>query len=100
MYEVDLQKTPNQSFNTSINNHGFGFVIRQFRGLAYVSIDVDGNNVVNGIRAAHNADLLPASIARAVGGNFRFICQDKNYPNAELYDGVKCRLLFFENGEG
>lgn len=99
MYEVKIRQTANQNFNTSINKHGFNFNLRSFRGLLYATVDVDGVNVVAGFRVVHNAEILPASIARAVGGNFRFITQDGSYPTYKDLDGVACRLLFYERGE-
>ncbi len=99
MYEVRIRQTANQNFNTQINKHGFNFNLRSFRGLMYVTVDVDGVNAVTGFRVVHNAEILPASVARTVGGNFRFICQDSEYPSFDKLDGVACRLLFYEKGE-
>lgn len=99
MLMIPLTKNYNQSFTTSINSHKLAITLRSFRKLIYASVDVDEVNAVNGFRIVQNAEILPWSFARKIGGNIMFLTNNGQYPYPEDFDNSVCKLVFKEFGE-
>lgn len=96
-YYFELQKTPNQKFNTTIGENNFEFRFRSFRNFTFIDLYINGKLVEAGVKAMPNRHLFKATTDRIANGKFRFECATNNYPYYTDFDGHTCRFVFVEN---
>jgi len=100
MTTYNLLKTPNQKFSTSMNGNAVEIRIRTFRGLMYVSISINGKLVESSVRAMPNTDLFGTTVRRTLGGNFMFVCVEKDeYPEYKKLNGTDVVFAFVGENE-
>lgn len=96
LYEFSLDNEyANQSFYARINGHTIFVRLSTFRGLTYADIELDGAQIVGGLRVTQNRYLIPQRYESEIGGNMYFSTKDDAYPFFENFDGVNA-VLFFE----
>ena len=99
MTEYKLQKTANQSFSISLNDHIFEITIRTFREISYCSAAIDMELVEAGAKAVPNHSIFGSSVNNIAGGIFMFKCLADDYPHYENFNGVDVRFVFVPFGE-
>lgn len=91
-------QVPNQAFDFIVDGDVYRFAIRYIRGLLYVTIrDEDNNVLVGSLRCANYQWLLPFR-RDSVSGNFRFEDANGQYPAYENF-GASCQLVHYDADE-
>ena len=99
MQTVNIQKVPNQSFSITIESVSYDFEIATFKDITYVSVTIDGENVVNSYRCVNNGLVIPFPFMQKKGkGNFIFFDTNGDYPNYKNF-GDSCNLYYFSLNE-
>lgn len=97
MYEIKLQKIPNQEFNFTIDDNTFRVQLRTIQDLTFASIFLNGNALLyTQICTPNNFINLYRYIS--AGGKFYFRCVDNEYPNYRKF-GETQQLLFYTEDE-
>lgn len=94
-YEM-TDNSPNQTFRIIDENIPYDFVIRTFKGRAYVSVLAEDEYIVTSMLIISGAPILPKRYARAAGGNFVFRDIEKDVVTTDRFDGISCTLYFEE----
>ncbi len=92
-YVIDLKQIPNQEFFINLLNKDMTIRIID-RGIPLFSISINNEYLVQNVPCFANQDVLPYPYMVAeIGGNFRFVSSDDEYPNWENF-GSTCNLIF------
>lgn len=100
MTERHIANVEDQTTYLSINGKSFSFRFYAFRGLMYVDITRNDENLVTGKRVMANRWLLPEYIATGIG-NIRFETYKADGDDYVWYEGfnTKFRLVSYRENE-
>lgn len=91
---LEMTKDPNVAFRTSLNRHSVEFRINTARGLMYMTIWIDEEVVVAGVKIVKGVSLLPARYRPVIGGVLYFGGMGVGYPDVESMDGVATQFIY------
>ena len=97
MYNIQLLKTPNQSFNFMVGNNAFVVELRTIQELTFASIFVNGEPLLYSQLCIPN-NFINLYRYISVGGKFYFKCIDNEYPHFSKF-GETQQLLFYTEDE-
>ena len=91
---LKMTKDYNVAFRTSLNRHSVSFQLNTSRGLMYISVWIDGENVVAGEKVVRGVSILPGRYRSVVGGVLYFGGSGVGYPDAASMDGVATQFVY------
>lgn len=93
---VPIQQLPNQNFSTTLNGVLFDITILSNNGVTSVSLNINGNEVLENALAAAAAPVIPAKYQES--GNFMFLTANQQIPTYEQF-GLTQSLFYFTAAE-
>lgn len=96
--EIPINRLPNQETTFYYNGNTFTIHLYQWRNLMYADILMNGNPVAQGARCMPNDYVIQKATSTNIGGNFKFICVDNEYPFWTLFNKSQ-RLEFIPDEE-
>ena len=94
MYFIKLIQVPNQSFIINIDGNRYTFAIRTFRGVTFMSLYLESELVIGGMRCIANEPIFPGGIAKRLKGNLRFHCLTQDMPHYTNFNESTCALMY------
>lgn len=91
---LKMTKDYNVAFRTSLNKHAVSFQLNTARGLMYISVWIDDENVVAGEKVVRGVSILPGRYRSVIGGILYFGGMGVGYPDAESMDGVATQFVY------
>jgi len=87
---------PNQQFSVQVNGVFVTFRLRTFRDITYASVTINDEEepAAGSIRCTPNEWLLNAELKRRVGGNFKFVTAENEYPHYTKFNTEDCKFVF------
>lgn len=98
MLTIPLSNVPNQSFEFVYGGFVYSVTLKTYRSVVYGSVSIDDEPICQSIRCVNNQWIIPYEAIWSGKGNFRFECDDANYPNYENF-GSSCHLRFYPSDE-
>lgn len=99
MEEVSIQSTPNQQVEyTAPDGRFYSIHLYSFNGLTFADVKIDNVEACYGVVCVPNANLIPYDYMAQDGGNFRFQCNDENYPYWNYYNNTQ-QLYYYSPEE-
>lgn len=93
---IPIAAIPSQEFTVVLDNHTWDFTIRQTNGCMSVSLTLNGNQVIDNLRAMAGMRLIPSQYEEA--GNFVFVTANFQMPDYILFNASQS-LLYFSAAE-
>lgn len=97
MYNIELQKTPNQEFTYVVGDNTFTVQLRTIQDLTFATIFLDGEALLYSQLCVPNTFVNLYRYISA-GGKFFFKCVDNEYPNYQKFGDTQ-QLLFYTEDE-
>lgn len=97
MQLINLDSIPNQSFSTYIDGVPYSITLRTAQGATLVTIESGGEALITNALCVPGENLLSYN-SRRKKGNFRFVCQNDEYPYYENF-GKNCFLTYVPEEE-
>lgn len=97
MYNIELQKIPNQEFTYIVGDKSFLVRLRTIQDLTFADISVDGQPVLYSQICSPNTFINTYRYISA-GGKFYFKCVDNEYPNYKNFGDTQ-QLQFYTEDE-
>lgn len=94
--QIPISSVPNQEFTVVLDNNTWDIVIKQTNGVMAVSLALNGNQVIQNLRAVAGMRLIPSQYEEA--GNFVFVTADYQMPDYYLFNTSQS-LLYFSAAE-
>lgn len=94
---IPLEPIPNQSFSTTVEGITYKITLRTAQNATLASIESAGRTLITNALCVPGGNILPYPAYRK-GGNFRFVCQDNQYPYYENF-GKTCFLAYIPKAE-
>lgn len=99
MEDVVLSNTANQQVRFSNGDSEYTIRLRQFRGILYADVSVEGELVVAGVRCVVGKWLIPYEAMNETAGNFRFDSETEDYPGRAFFETGECVLRYYDAEE-
>jgi hypothetical protein len=93
---IPIAAVPNQEFTVILDNNNWDVTLRQTNGVMSVSLILNGNQVIENVRAVAGMRLIPSQYEEA--GNFVFITANFQMPDYILFN-VSQSLLYASAAE-
>lgn len=97
MQLINLDPIPNQSFSTYIDGVPYSITLRTAQNATLATIESGGRPLITNALCVPGGNILPYP-AYKKAGNFRFMCQDNQYPYYENF-GKTCFLTYVPEEE-
>lgn len=97
MNTIPLEPIPNQSFSTTVEGITYKITLRTAQNATLASIESGGRTLITNALCVPGGNILPYP-AYKKSGNFRFMCQDNQYPYYENF-GKTCFLAYIPEAE-
>jgi hypothetical protein len=93
---IPLQAIPNQSFSVTLDNNLWEVEVRTCDGVTAVSLNLNGNDLIDNLIAAACAPIIPDQYQE--NGNFIFLTANFQLPDYTQF-GVTQTLYYFSPSE-
>lgn len=93
MIVFSLKNIPNQSFSTTQDGNRYVIRLFQCNGIMCCDIEINGVQVIVGMRVVSGTLLVPYQYIQNGNGNFLFSCTDENSIDYTLF-GISQTLLY------
>lgn len=94
---IPLEPIPNQSFGTTLEGITYQITLRTAQNATLASIESGGRTLITNALCVPGGNILPYP-AYKKAGNFRFMCQDNQYPCYANF-GKTCFLAYIPEAE-
>lgn len=98
MMIIPIQATPNQSLSVILDGNTWGIALKTVDFATVVSLTLNGDDVIDGARAAAGTLIIPAQYLEKSSGNFFFVTANQQIPFYNQF-GLTQSLLYISASE-